>query len=50
VIVLVHGFQGSTYDMRNWKNNIKQLFPDALILNSSKNEQSLTDGDIGAMG
>jgi hypothetical protein len=49
VFVLVHGFQGSAFDVRLIKNNISMLRPDALFLCSNSNEQE-TEGDIEEMG
>jgi len=49
VIVLAHGFQGSSYDLRLFSNNITIKHPDALLLLSSSNEDN-TDGDIMEMG
>ncbi len=49
LIVLVHGFQGNSYDMRVMKNNISLLHPEALFLCSSKNEGK-TEDDIREMG
>lgn len=49
LIVLAHGFQGNSCDMRLFKDTIVQLHPDALVLCSQANETS-SDGDILAMG
>eukprot|EP00744_Colponema_vietnamica_P009335 GILI01013284.1.p1 GENE.GILI01013284.1~~GILI01013284.1.p1 ORF type:complete len:369 (+),score=101.19 GILI01013284.1:46-1107(+) len=49
LLVLVHGFQGNSFDMRLMKNNIATLFPDSLFLCSSINEDH-TEGDISVMG
>jgi pimeloyl-ACP methyl ester carboxylesterase len=49
VFVLVHGFQGCSFDMRLFKNNIAVLRPDALFLSSVANENE-TEGDIEEMG
>jgi len=49
LFVMVHGFQGSSYDMRMFKNIIQQALPESLFLCSSANEQD-TEGDIGDMG
>jgi pimeloyl-ACP methyl ester carboxylesterase len=49
VVVLVHGFQGNAFDMRLFKNNLSVVYPDALFLSSSSNEDC-TDGDINVMG
>jgi len=46
---MVHGFQGSSFDMRLLKNCIAVALPEAIFLQSSSNE-GLTDGDIGEMG
>jgi hypothetical protein len=45
----VHGFQGNAFDMRLFKNNLSVVYPDALFLSSSSNEDC-TDGDISVMG
>jgi hypothetical protein len=49
LFVLVHGFQGNSFDMRLMRNNISVMFPDAVLLSSSCNEES-TEGDISEMG
>ena len=46
---MVHGFQGNACDMRLLKNNIALLFPEAMFLCSSANEE-YTEGDILDMG
>lgn len=49
VFVLVHGFQGCSFDMRLIKSCVSALFPRALCLCSESNEDD-TEGDIGRMG
>eukprot|EP01022_Parablepharisma_sp_SALTPOND_P017575 TRINITY_DN2827_c1_g1_i1.p4 TRINITY_DN2827_c1_g1~~TRINITY_DN2827_c1_g1_i1.p4 ORF type:complete len:525 (+),score=51.53 TRINITY_DN2827_c1_g1_i1:896-2470(+) len=49
LIVLVHGFQASSYDMRLIKDHLALLHPDAYFLCSCENERK-TDGDIQSMG
>jgi hypothetical protein len=49
LFVLCHGFQGNSYDMRLMKNNIALLFPEAVCLCSSSNEDN-TEGDVSEMG
>ena len=49
LFVLQHGFQGSSYDMRNFKNVISVALPDALFMCASANERD-TDQDIFEMG
>jgi len=49
LIVLCHGFQGSSFDLRLLKNTISYLYPDTMILCSSSNEEQ-TDGEISKMG
>mmetsp|Transcript_31134 Transcript_31134/g.30581 ORF Transcript_31134/g.30581 Transcript_31134/m.30581 type:complete len:256 (+) Transcript_31134:475-1242(+) len=49
LFVMVHGFQGNACDMRLLKNNIALLFPEAMFLCSSANED-FTEGDISEMG
>jgi len=54
VIVLVHGYQGSPWDMRIFKNHLQVLLEhtdaEPLFLCSSVNEQKKTEGDIKDMG
>ena len=40
VFVLVHGYQGNSWDMRLFKNRLALMFPKALFLLSSANETS----------
>ena len=49
LIFLVHGFQGSSFDMRLIKNNIQFLFPESHYLCSQANEGN-TDCEIAEMG
>jgi len=49
LIVLVHGFQGNSFDMRLMRNNLALLFPDSIFLSSICNEDN-TEGDITEMG
>lgn len=49
LFVLVHGFQGTSFDMRLLKDNLSLMHPNALFLCSSSNEDC-TDGDINEMG
>ena len=49
LIVLVHGYQGTTSDMRLIRNMLACVCPEALIFSSSANEGQ-TDGDIETMG
>jgi hypothetical protein len=49
LFVLVHGWQGNSFDMRLMKNNLALLFPDAIFLCSTSNED-LTDGDLNESG
>lgn len=49
LFVLVHGFQGNSFDMRLFKNNLALVYPDAVFLMSNANEDN-TDGDINEMG
>lgn len=49
LIVLCHGFQGSSSDLNLLKNTISYLYPDTALLCASANED-LTDGDIASMG
>jgi len=54
LIVLVHGYQGSSWDMRLFKNHLQVLLnhtdAEPLFLCSSVNEQMKTEGDIREMG
>jgi pimeloyl-ACP methyl ester carboxylesterase len=49
LFVFVHGFQGSSFDMRLMKNNLALLYPEAVFLCSTCNEDN-TEGDIEEMG
>lgn len=49
IIVLVHGLQGTSNDMRLLKCNLSLLYPDALFLCSSVNEED-TERDIVDLG
>lgn len=49
LFILVHGFQGNSFDMRLLKNNLSLLYPEALFLCSNANEET-TEGDINEMG
>ena len=49
LIVLVHGFQGNSYDLRLLRSYIYLVYPDCAFLESSSNE-SKTEGDIREMG
>eukprot|EP00747_Dinoflagellata_sp_TGD_P031166 gnl/TRDRNA2_/TRDRNA2_135095_c0_seq1.p1 gnl/TRDRNA2_/TRDRNA2_135095_c0~~gnl/TRDRNA2_/TRDRNA2_135095_c0_seq1.p1 ORF type:complete len:778 (+),score=143.32 gnl/TRDRNA2_/TRDRNA2_135095_c0_seq1:109-2442(+) len=49
VFVLVHGFQGNSFDMRLMKNNIALLYPNAIYLCSMANEED-TEGDLMDQG
>ena len=49
LIVLVHGFQGNSYDMKLFKNYINLEHPEDMFLCSSSNEDN-TEGNIVDMG
>ncbi|CAD8069313.1 unnamed protein product [Paramecium primaurelia] len=49
LFVFVHGYQGNSYDMRLWRNNMAIRYPDHLTLLSKCNEDN-TDQDILVMG
>jgi triacylglycerol esterase/lipase EstA (alpha/beta hydrolase family) len=49
LIVLVHGFQGNSNDMRTLKNCLSVLHPEVLFLCSKDNEEN-TENDIEDMG
>ena len=38
IIVMVHGFQGNSFDMRLFKDNLSLKFPELMFLSSSSNE------------
>jgi len=49
LIVLVHGFQGSSFDVRRIRNNIAMVRPDTVLMCSTLNEGE-TEGEIIEMG
>lgn len=49
MVVLVHGFQGNSFDMRLFKNNLALIYPDTIYMVSTSNEDN-TDGDLHEMG
>jgi pimeloyl-ACP methyl ester carboxylesterase len=49
LVFLVHGFQGSPFDMRRLRNYLKVVHPDVVVHCSQSNEGS-TEGSIDAMG
>jgi triacylglycerol esterase/lipase EstA (alpha/beta hydrolase family) len=49
LIVLVHGFQGNSYDMRLIKNIISLVNPSCVFLSSTSNQDD-TEGDFTEMG
>lgn len=51
LFVLVHGYQGNSWDMRMFRNRLLVKCPDDVFLMSECNEkESLTEGDIAEMG
>lgn len=54
LFVLVHGYQGSSWDMRLFKNHLQAVLDhsdcDPMFLCSKMNEQKKTEGDIRQMG
>ena len=50
LFIMCHGFQGSSFDMRSFKNIISLALPEALFLCSAANEDGLTEGSIFEMG
>lgn len=50
LFVMCHGFQGSSFDMRTFKNIISVALPEALFLCSTSNEEGHTEGNIFDMG
>ncbi|EGR30000.1 serine esterase, putative [Ichthyophthirius multifiliis] len=49
LFILVHGFQGNSFDMKVFRNYLTYLYPESLFLSSNCNEDS-TVGDIQEMG
>lgn len=49
LFVFLHGYQGTSWDMRMFRNYMAVLFPNSVFLLSTCNE-SATDGDIREMG
>ena len=49
LVVLVHGFQASSFDMQLIKREISKMLPVSVFLVSNANELD-TDGDISLMG
>lgn len=49
LFVMCHGFQGSSFDMRMFKNVISIALPEAQFLCSAANEED-TEGNILDMG
>jgi len=49
LFVLVHGWQGNSFDMRLMKNNLALLYPDAIFLCATSNEDN-TEGDMNESG
>ena len=50
LVVLVHGFGGTAFDVRMLKNHIYQEYPDVMIHSAHSNEDEGTNGDILIMG
>lgn len=48
LFILVHGFQGNSYDMRLIKNNISLINPSCVFLCSTSNQED-TECDIETM-
>ena len=49
LIVLVHGFMGTEYDMKQIKNTLYRAYPKNIYLISKRNEGS-TQGNVSSMG
>lgn len=49
LVVLVHGYQGNSWDMRLLKNQIVMMHPHVQVFVSTANE-GMTEGDVRAMG
>lgn len=49
LIVLAHGFQGNSMDVRMIKNHIALVRPDVMLMSSHMNEGE-TDGSIADLG
>lgn len=47
--MLVHGFQGSSHDMKLIKNYLVHLHPEAMLLSSVTNEDQI-ESDISTLG
>lgn len=50
LVVLVHGFGGTAFDVRMLKNHIYQEYPEVMIHSAHANEEEGTHGDILIMG
>ena len=50
LVVLVHGFGGTAFDVRMLKNHIYQEYPEVMIHSAHANEEDGTNGDILIMG
>ena len=51
LVVLCHGYQGNSWDMRLLKNHLMALYPHCSFFASTANEgPGQTEGDIGEMG
>jgi len=50
LVVLVHGFGGTAFDVRMLKNHIYQEYPEVMIHSAHANEEEGTNGDILIMG
>ena len=50
LVVLVHGFGGTSFDVRKLRNQILLEHADVFVLSAHTNEDEATDGDIIVMG
>lgn len=40
LVILVHGYQGNSFDMRLWKNYLSVKYPEHLIMTMTSNEDN----------
>lgn len=50
LVVLVHGFGGTSFDVRNLRNQILVEHPEVYVYSAHTNEEESSDGDILIMG
>ena len=49
-VILVHGYQGMSYDMRLWKSYLTIKYYDSVRIYSAKANDSASNKDIDKMG